>query len=173
MTGSDSGGYVFISYARDDGEYVKRMVAYLRANEVSVWYDEDTPNGVRWRKYIESKVENAAAVLVIGLFSAVWLLRGSDTASPRVAFSDLLRDVAVRLEDRDQRRVLTAPERLQRRLVRLVRLVARDRERLEPAVVELRRGEHADEGQQHPGADHPPPPCQREMREPSQHPREP
>ena len=64
-----------------------------------------------------------------------------------------LGDVAVRMEDRDERRPFPGPEGLQHFLVRLVRRVAGNRERLEPAMRDLGRGERAEDRQDHPEAD--------------------
>ena len=54
----------------------------------------------------------------------------------------------------DERRRLAAPERAERALIRFVRRVAGNRERLEPALRHLACGEAAEEGQDEPHADH-------------------
>jgi TIR domain len=62
--------YVFISYSRDDGEYVERLVEWLRGNGVPVWYDRQVPNGVRWREVLAERIEHAAALLLVESASA-------------------------------------------------------------------------------------------------------
>jgi hypothetical protein len=62
--------YVFISYSRDDGDYVDRLVDCLNAGGVRVWYDRLASNGVPWRETIAERVEQAAAVVLVELASA-------------------------------------------------------------------------------------------------------
>jgi hypothetical protein len=61
-------------------------------------------------------------------------------------------DVAARLEDGDVRRLGAVAERPQDPLVGLVGRVAGDRELLEPAAGDARRGVDADDGEHQPAA---------------------
>jgi TIR domain len=61
----DARGYVFISYARKDSSYVASPAAYLEAHDVPAWYDQEIPNGERWRQILRSRMEQAAAVLLV------------------------------------------------------------------------------------------------------------
>jgi hypothetical protein len=63
-------GYVFVSYSRDDAEYVERLVGFLEAGGVRVWYDRRIPTGVRWRETLAERIERAAAVLLVESASA-------------------------------------------------------------------------------------------------------
>src|SRR5437660_12558243 len=65
----------------------------------------------------------------------------------------LLRDVSVRVEDSDERRLLPGAERLHRLLVGLIGGVARNRERLEPALGHATRREDAEGGEENPASD--------------------
>ncbi len=62
--------YVFISYSRDDAEYVDRLAGFLRAGGVPVWYDQQIPNGARWRETLTDRIENAAALILVESGSA-------------------------------------------------------------------------------------------------------
>ncbi len=81
-----------------------------------------------------------------GLTAAAW--------STAFCEAGVLRHVALRLEDGDERRLHAGAEAVECSLVRLVRGVARDREALEPALRHLRGGERAEEGEGDPDADH-------------------
>ena len=59
------GGYVFISYARPDKQYVTRLVEHLEAHGVPTWHDEKIANGLRWAQVLRSSIERAAAVLLV------------------------------------------------------------------------------------------------------------
>jgi hypothetical protein len=62
--------YVFVSYSRDDADYVHRLVDFLRAQGLRVWFDQQIPNGARWRETLAERVEHAAAMLLVESASA-------------------------------------------------------------------------------------------------------
>src|SRR4029453_6877176 len=74
----------------------------------------------------------------------------------RGADGGALRPVAARPGDNDAPRAVTPAEPVEGPLVRFVRGVTRDRERLEPAVGELAGGVAAEDRQEEPGGDHAP-----------------
>jgi hypothetical protein len=63
MTGR--GGYVFVSYARSDAAYVRRLVAFLRRAGVMVWTDTNVEAGGRWRRTIMERIDGAGALVVV------------------------------------------------------------------------------------------------------------
>ena len=81
----------------------------------------------------------------------------------------VLRDVTLGVENRHEWRLLSGPERLHRLLVRLVRGVARNRERLEPSTRDLHGREDAECGQQGPEGDEPTAPAVHEVGETNEH----
>jgi WD40 repeat protein len=58
-------GYVFISYAREDAEYVEKLVAFLRDEGVDVWYDAHLVPGRRFDEAIQQKIKQCAAFVLI------------------------------------------------------------------------------------------------------------
>jgi WD40 repeat protein len=58
-------GYVFISYARKDLEYVQKLVNFLRGEGIEVWYDENLVPGRRFDDAIEQKIAQCAAFIVV------------------------------------------------------------------------------------------------------------
>ncbi len=61
-----TGDYVFISYDRDDRDYVDRLVAHLDANGIRSWLDESGIKfGSEWPKAIAEALDSCAAVVVV------------------------------------------------------------------------------------------------------------
>jgi WD40 repeat protein len=59
-------GYVFISYSRDDQEYVDRLVAHLDSFGLEVWVDrEDIPVGTPYRRIIQNAIDGCDAVVLV------------------------------------------------------------------------------------------------------------
>jgi hypothetical protein len=58
-------GNVFISYSREDQDYVERLVAWLRARGANVWLDHLVNYGTRWASVIEAKIRDCSAMLVV------------------------------------------------------------------------------------------------------------
>jgi len=56
---------VFISYAREDSARVSSIAGALEADGFSVFRDSEIPAGQTWADYIETKLRNSAAVLVL------------------------------------------------------------------------------------------------------------
>ncbi len=62
---SDVGGRVFVSYARNDSDYVVRLVSELRRIGLGVWMDRDIPPGANWDKTIEEALSECDRMLLI------------------------------------------------------------------------------------------------------------
>jgi WD40 repeat protein len=58
-------GQAFISYAREDREYVEKLVKFLDDEGVDVWYDEELVTGKRSDEVIQQKIEQCAAFIVV------------------------------------------------------------------------------------------------------------
>jgi hypothetical protein len=58
--------HVFVSYARQDTDYVDRLVAHLGAQRIPLWHDRGDINaGDRWERLIAEKVETCSAFVVV------------------------------------------------------------------------------------------------------------
>jgi hypothetical protein len=68
---------VFISYDRDDRDYVDRLVAHLDAHEVRSWVDESGIRfGSEWPKAIAEAIDSCAALVVVmtpSAWESVWV----------------------------------------------------------------------------------------------------
>lgn len=80
---------IFISYAREDREWVSTLAAAVQADGYTVWWDWDLLVGKRYRETIEAELQTCKATLV------VW--------SQHSIHSDFVRDEA---EEGQQRNVL-------------------------------------------------------------------
>jgi hypothetical protein len=80
---------IFISYAREDREWVEKLATQLVTEGYSVWWDWDLLVGKRYRETIETELQTAKAAVV------VW--------SQHSIRSDFVRDEA---EDAQQRNIL-------------------------------------------------------------------
>jgi F-box protein 11 len=58
-------GDVFISYSRQDQDYVDRLVTLLRARGASVWIDHQIDYGSRWATVIQTQIRDCSAMLVV------------------------------------------------------------------------------------------------------------
>jgi len=56
---------VFISYAREDGAQAERIARGLEAMGLSVFWDNEIPPGQTWADYIEGKLNQCAAAVVL------------------------------------------------------------------------------------------------------------
>jgi WD40 repeat protein len=59
------GGYVFVSYAREDEAYVTTLAGHLGKQGVEVWTDAAIYFGDRYRKVIEERIDACAAFVVV------------------------------------------------------------------------------------------------------------
>lgn len=60
------GEKIFISYAREDGEFVLRLVRDLRAENADVWLDQlDIRAGETWDHVVEEALQSCAGLLVV------------------------------------------------------------------------------------------------------------
>lgn len=57
---------VFVSYAREDSDFVRRLVESIRANEHDVWVDfDDIPFGSEWWQEVVEGIQNAATGIFV------------------------------------------------------------------------------------------------------------
>lgn len=79
-------GHVFVSYSRDDRDYVTDLVGWLEGHGVSVWYDHDIDHGARWKTEINEQLDAAGVVIAVMSGSARasrWVDRELDAAEQR------------------------------------------------------------------------------------------
>ena len=97
---------IFISYSRNDHEYVAKLVEALRNKGMSVWFDSHIRSGSQWDEAIEREI-NAAEVLVTVLSKSSVQ---SDNVKDEVSYAiDLGKTISpIRIED------CTVPMRLRR-----------------------------------------------------------
>ncbi len=58
--------FLFISYARADGEFALRLAQDLREAGIAIWLDQlDIPSGARWDSAIQQALDSCASMLVI------------------------------------------------------------------------------------------------------------
>ena len=74
-----SGDHVFVSYSREDRDYVTKLAGWLEGHGVIVWFDHDIDYGTKWEAEIQDKqgdkhkrrqiadVPNRCPLSVIGL----------------------------------------------------------------------------------------------------------
>lgn len=58
-------GYIFVSYSRNDKEFVGRLIADLKDRNHNVWYDESIMPGESWADTLTNAVEGAEFILVV------------------------------------------------------------------------------------------------------------
>ena len=81
-----TGDHIFVSYSRDDREYVTRLADWLEGHGVNVWFDHDIDYGVKWEAEIQDKLDTTTVVLVVMSKSArrsSWVGREIDQAGQR------------------------------------------------------------------------------------------
>jgi hypothetical protein len=59
------GRHVFISYARENQDYVDRLVAHLGEANVSTWSDDRMEWGSSFRRQIQDAIDSCAAFVVV------------------------------------------------------------------------------------------------------------
>ena len=58
--------HIFISYTREDSEFVLKLARDLRSEGVNIWLDQlDIPPGVRWDRAVEQALRTCDRLLVI------------------------------------------------------------------------------------------------------------
>lgn len=78
-----SEGQVFISYSRDDRDYVSKLADWLEGHGTEVWFDHDVDIGTKWEEEIQKQLDDSTIVLVIMSKSAKrseWVQREIDRA---------------------------------------------------------------------------------------------
>jgi hypothetical protein len=56
---------VFISYARENGVYVARLVERLREHDVDAWFDRDIEAGRQWATQLRQQMAASAAIVLV------------------------------------------------------------------------------------------------------------
>jgi len=86
---------IFLSYAHEDQERIKALVAALEAQGWSVFWDHRIPSGQTWRSYIGAALDRARCVLVAwsqhGIRSS-WVVEEADEGKRRGILIPLLLD---------------------------------------------------------------------------------
>lgn len=62
---ADTGGFVFLSYARANSALISSVIPTLSAEGVPLWSDQDIQGGEKWREKIAGRLARSAAVLVL------------------------------------------------------------------------------------------------------------
>jgi hypothetical protein len=57
--------HVFVSYSRNDQDYVDHLVAHLRAAGLDVWIDKGIDHGSTWPSVIRDAVDTCGALVVV------------------------------------------------------------------------------------------------------------
>lgn len=57
--------FIFVSYSRQDQDYVSQLVQALKAQELPVWLDDRIDYGTTWPRVIEEHLENCQVVLLV------------------------------------------------------------------------------------------------------------
>jgi hypothetical protein len=77
------GGQVFLSYSRDDRDYVSKLAEWLEGHGVKVWFDHDIDYGAKWEAEIQNQLDASTVVLVVMSKSArrsTWVSREAKRA---------------------------------------------------------------------------------------------
>jgi len=79
-------GHVFISYAREDQEYTRKLAEGLRQCGFEVWLDDRIDFGDRWWQTIVQAIRGSAGFVVVMTPDAEkseWVEMGGSTAAHR------------------------------------------------------------------------------------------
>lgn len=86
---------IFISYAREDLEWVKTLVKHLEQNGWSVWWDREIPAGKAFREVIESALKEAKCMLVVWSQHSItsrWVLEETEEGARRKILAPVMKD---------------------------------------------------------------------------------
>jgi dienelactone hydrolase len=96
--------HVFISYAREDAAYVRRLRDELEARGIAAWSDSEIPVGAEWAEVLREKVDTCAAMIVVMTTDAgssdwvaheiVWALARKKPIAPLLVSGPVLLGVA-------------------------------------------------------------------------------
>lgn len=56
---------IFISYAREDGDYIDQLISRLQQHGVDAWYDRRLQIGASWLDVVDAELKKSQAILVI------------------------------------------------------------------------------------------------------------
>ncbi len=59
------GGHVFVSYSREDADYVERLVGHLREHDIDVRLDNQIATGTEWEQWIRDRIAASSALIVV------------------------------------------------------------------------------------------------------------
>ena len=85
---------IFLSYARQDLEWVRPLAVELDRRGWDVFWDQRIPTGKSWRSHIGVRLENARCVIVVWSEHAVkskFVLQEADIGMERDVFLPVLR----------------------------------------------------------------------------------
>ncbi|MCB1857888.1 MAG: TIR domain-containing protein [Gammaproteobacteria bacterium] len=86
---------LFVSYAREDAEWVERLCSQLQAQGLKVWKDSAIPTGRSFGRVIEKAIADAKAVVVVWSISSVesdWVRAEAMEGLKRDVLVPLLKD---------------------------------------------------------------------------------
>lgn len=77
-------GSVFLSYAREDQEYARRLAEFLRTQGLTIWLDDEIAPGEFWSSVIDKQLARSSAIIVImspASGRSDWVLREFEVAA--------------------------------------------------------------------------------------------
>src|SRR5262245_4919949 len=77
---------IFVSYAREDEPFVRKLATRLEEAGWSVFFDRRIPAGETWRSYIGAALESARCVIVVWSRHSVssdWVIEEAEYAKTR------------------------------------------------------------------------------------------
>ena len=57
--------HIFISYKREERDYIAALATTLEANGYKVWWDYDISGGTRWERKIKDALDQAFIALIV------------------------------------------------------------------------------------------------------------
>jgi hypothetical protein len=63
--GATDQAHVFLSYSRSDLGYTQRLVDHLKQARISVFWDQDVPEGARWSTILRDRIDRCRAFIVV------------------------------------------------------------------------------------------------------------
>src|SRR5262245_61689157 len=86
---------IFLSYAREDAARIQPLVAALKAEGWTTFWDTNIPPAETWRSYIELRLKSASVVIVVWSEHSIrsnWVIEEADEAHRRRALIPTLID---------------------------------------------------------------------------------
>jgi hypothetical protein len=57
--------YIFISYVREERDFVRQLAADLRRHRVKIWFDDRLQGGLPWRDQLDKAIQNVDALALV------------------------------------------------------------------------------------------------------------